>query len=287
MSMHILVTWWSGMLWSTFKSTQVLEKLWHIVWYTDHRDCDIGDYIQVSRILDKHKIDIVINCAAYTDVETAEDEGMLINYQVNAIWSIVLAKSTDERKIKMIHLSTDYVFSGGQREWYSIQDIPDPINNYGMAKYIAEKTLLWLFPMTKIIRTSRLYGWWSQYKNFVNTMLKLSEQKSEILVIDDQWGSPTYTGDLVTAISNIIDQWEKTDRLLHFCNQTWWSGISRYDFAKEIFVYTNKKTIIKPICSSSYPTKADRPSYSLLLNDSWIQLPNRKESLHWYIDSIL
>jgi dTDP-4-dehydrorhamnose reductase len=283
--MNILITWWNGMLWSTFRQTQLLEQSWHTIQYTDHHDFNITNTSQIGSFLTQNPIDLIINCAAYTNVEQAEEE--LLNYEVNTIWVLNLAKICAEKNIKIIHISTDYVFDGMKKEWYLTSDSVWPLNKYGTAKRLGEQCLLRLCPTAKIVRTSRLYGWWSTFKNFVNTMTTLGETKSELSIINDQRWAPTFTNDLVVSIARLIQERDQqTQSVFQFCNQTTPGWITRYDFAKEIFAHTNNLITCISIPSSNYPTKAQRPIYSRMINDSTIQLPNWKESLHQYLDNL-
>jgi dTDP-4-dehydrorhamnose reductase len=156
-----------------------------------------------------------------------------------------------------------------------------------MAKRLGEQMLSHLSPNSIIVRTSWLYGWPREQKNFVTTMLHLSETRSELSVINDQRWAPTSTIDLVDAITKLVNNYSQYQwKILHLCNQTprWW--ITRFDFAKEIFTYLHTDITLAWVPSSEYPTKAQRPQYSRLINDSDIPLPDRKASLHQYLEMI-
>lgn len=283
--MNILITWWNGMLWSTFNQTQILEQAWHIVHYTDHHNFDITRISQITSFVQEHPIDLIINCAAYTNVEQAEEN--LLNYQVNTLWVINLAKICADNNIKIIHISTDYVFDGSKKEWYLTDDIVWPLNKYGTAKRLWEQCLLRLCSSAKIVRTSWLYGWGKEFKNFVNTMITLAETKTELSIINDQRWAPTFTNDLVNSISSLITNRNNDDHtIFHFCNhaEQWW--ITRFNFAQEIFSYLWKDIALNPIPSSQYPTKAKRPTYSRMINNSTIQLPDWRKSLSLYLNNL-
>lgn len=273
------------MLWSTFRQMQLLEQSWHTIQYTDHHDFNITNTHQIESFLTNNHIDLIINCAAYTNVEQAEED--ILNYEVNTLWVLNLAKICEKNNIKIIHISTDYVFDGMKKEWYLTSDSVWPLNKYGTAKRLGEQCLLRLCPTAKIVRTSRLYGWWTPFKNFVNTMITLGETRSELSIINDQRWAPTFTHDLVVAITRLIQERDQqTQSVFHFCNQTISGWITRYDFAKEIFTHTNNPLMCIPIPSSNYPTKAQRPTYSRMINNSTIQLPDWKDSLHQYLNSL-
>ena len=283
--MNILITWWNGMLWSTFNQLQVLEHSWHTVHYTDSHTLDITSIHQIKSFINDHSIDVIINCAAYTNVEQAEED--ILNYQVNTLWVVNLAKICAQKNIKIIHISTDYVFDGTKKTWYLTTDSVWPLNKYGTAKWLGEQCLQTICPTGKIIRTSWLYGWWIHFKNFVNTMIKLSETKHELSIINDQWWAPTYTNDLSVAIAEIITNWDvHQNTIYHFSNITpqWW--ITRFDFSQEIFTVQNKSIALNPIASDLYPSKAKRPQYSWMINTSTIQLPEWKTSLRMYLNII-
>lgn len=281
--MNILITWWSGMLWSTFHQEQTLEQQWHTVYYTDRDTLDICDSGQIGDFFSTHQIDYCINCAAYTNVEQAEQD--IRNYDINTVAVMNLAYQCEKSSVKLVHISTDYVFDGSKKEWYLTDDHVWPLNEYGKAKRLWEQAVFSLSSQGKVIRTSWLYGGGKEFKNFVHTMLTLAETKSELSIVSDQWWSPTYTSDIVRAISELIASRDNQhDTIFHFCNTTvkWW--ITRYDFAKEIFDYCHSPVILYPVWSDAYLTQAKRPCYSWLINDSSIQLPNRKESLHKYLN---
>lgn len=279
--MKILVTGSSGML--AHDLIPILKEKYSVVWY-DRDILDICDIKTIKSVFEKEKIDIVINCAAYTDVEKAEDEWMLLNYQVNALWPYNIGKTCAELGVDCIHISTDYVFDGSKKEWYLPHDKPNPINQYGMAKYLWEELLEQECNNAIIVRTSWLYGWWKNYKNFVNTMIKLSEYRKELKIVGDQFGAPTYTKDLSKWILEIVENIDNSrSKIFHLSNKTkkWW--ISWFDFANEIFRILWKDIVVKKCNSEEFPTKAMRPKFSKLVNDSSVVLGDWKKGLKEYI----
>lgn len=280
--MKILLTGSHGMLASEL---QGLDRSDHSLLCVDKDQLDITDVQAVDRFFDLQKPDICINCAAYTNVEDAEDIGKQLNYSVNHIAVGYLAQSCKKHNAGFITISTDYVFKGQKHEGYLENDSKNPLNDYGRAKDQGENLALELNPKSIIIRTSRLYGWWKEFKNFVNTMLRLSETKTELNIINDQWGNPTYAQDLAVKIQDICKHvWKREGKILHCSNQTpdWW--ITRYDFAKEIFTQTRKSIVCHPIPASQYPTKAKRPTHSKLLNSyPEMSLPDWKDALKSYL----
>ena len=246
--MNILVTGANGMLGSTFQKSQMLEQKWHTLYYADRDTLDITNSIQISSFFSTHCIDCVINCAAYTDVENAQDSGNTLNYEVNTLALANFSAILATRSIRFIHISTDYVFDGIQKEGYLTNDPVWPLNDYGKAKRLGEQILLRTCLNAKIVRTSRLYGGDREVKNFVNTMLRCSETKTELSIINDQRWAPTYTSDLVQAIVCLVQERQShQQRIFHFCNQTkvWW--VTWFDFAQEIFSLANKSMKLNPI----------------------------------------
>ena len=227
---------------------------------TDVEELDITDYKAVSEFLEKEKITMLLNCSAYTAVDKAESEFEL----ANAINHLAVAHMAQEAKrlgIKMIHISTDYVFDGTSDRPYSETDAPNPKSVYGKTKLAGENAMIAANPSNSIIiRTAWVYS--SFGTNFVKTMLHLATERDEIHVVNDQLGSPTYAADLASVILTILPKLdlEKVE-LYHYTNEgqcTW------YNFAKTIFKEANVTVKVNPIPSSAYPTPAYRPPYSLL-----------------------
>jgi dTDP-4-dehydrorhamnose reductase len=220
----------------------------------------------------------VINCAAYTAVDRAEQEKDLA-FQVNDEAVGVLAAICKENHTRLIHISTDYVFDGTSKIPYKEDSPTNPQNVYGASKLEGEKQALQFNPDSIIIRTSWVY---SEYgKNFVRTMAKLMKEKDEINVVNDQVGSPTYAEDLAEVILQIIASGNWQPGIYNFSNQ---GIISWYDFATVIKELSGSKCKINPIPTSQHPTAAKRPLYSALdkkkiQNTFGIQLKDWKESL--------
>jgi dTDP-4-dehydrorhamnose reductase len=211
-------------------------------------------------------------------------------YEVNTIGSYNIAKATMQVWIDMITISTDYVFDGEKQGGYLPEDICNPIWAYGMSKYLWEKMTLAEHPDAIIIRTSWLYGgeiYWSDkgvYKNFVNTMLRLSENRDELTVVSDQYGIPTSCMSLSLAISQVIQSRELYRwKILHFSNSCHRDGITWADFARKIFEFTEKSVHVNNCTTSEYPTKAKRPASSVLTNTSDILLEHWEDVLKKYL----
>jgi len=253
---------------------------------TDYQDLDITDIGSIDAFLWENNINIILNFAAYTAVDEAEDIGSKMNYDVNALWVYNLAKISKKYDVDFITISSDYVFSWDVECWYHENDSRKPLNAYGMAKYIGESLSLQENKNSIIVRTSWLYWGGKDYKNFVNTMIELWNKLDSLKVIDDQLWNPTYALDLSKALWEVIEdiityRWH----ILHFSNSTENNGISWYEFAQEIFKIKEIKIDLKACTTNEFPTKAKRPSYSKLHNNCDIQLRNWKEGLKAYLSN--
>ena len=237
--------------------------------FTDVEDLDITNHKSVKEFIESNKINVIINCAAYTAVDKAESEPEIAD-KINHLAVKNFAKLSKDNSIRLIHISTDYVFDGNSDKPYTETDKPNPQTVYGKTKLNGELAIQQINPANSIIiRTSWVY---SKYgNNFVKTMLRLAETREEISVVSDQIGSPTCAADLAEAILTILPKIKnETVEVFHYSNE----GIcSWFDFAKGIFeLYTiNKK--LKPIKSIDYPTSAKRPVYSVL---------SKRKIMQWY-----
>ena len=242
-------------------------------------ESNIGHYFDSS-----DKFDIIINCAAYTAVDKAEEELELAN-QVNHLAVKQLAEVAKTQQAKLIHISTDYVFDGESDKPYTEADATNPINIYGRTKLAGEKALQETMPTDAIIiRTSWVY---SEYgNNFVKTMLRLGQERDELSVVSDQIGSPTYATDLAGIVLEIIKNEEfreedQTTQIYHYSNE---GEISWYEFAKEIFKIAKIDCKVNPITTQQYPTPAKRPRNTLMNKD---KIKNEINiTIHFWRDSL-
>ena len=226
--------------------------------FTDVAELDITNNEEVNTFFEFNKIDYCINCAAYTSVDKAEDEADKA-FLINAKAVKNLAEACKSTETTLIHVSTDFVFDGTKRTPYTEADAPNPLSVYGKSKLQGEAYIQEIWDKHFIVRTSWLH---SEYgNNFVKTMLRLAETRDEISVVNDQIGSPTYAGDLVSFLLEIIDKSSKDYGLYHYSNE---GNISWYDFAIEIFKQHKKAVRVVPIPASAYPTAATRPAYAVL-----------------------
>ncbi|NOR57690.1 MAG: dTDP-4-dehydrorhamnose reductase, partial [Sulfurimonas sp.] len=228
--------------------------------FTDRGSLDITNEQSIRDFIDIHNINIMINCAAYTAVDNAEsDEEMADAINHKAVK--YLAQISKDKNIKLIHISTDYVFDGKNYRPYIETDSTAPNSVYGETKLDGEKVLQEINPQNSIIiRTSWVYS--SFGSNFVKTMLRLGKERDELGVIFDQVGTPTYAKDLAKTILEILPKIENTNvEIYHYSNE---GVLSWYDFAKEIMKMAKRDCKINPIETKDYPTPASRPHYSLL-----------------------
>ena len=240
--------------------------------FVGREELDLSNNSSIINYFDNHdKFDIVINSAAYTAVDQAEEEQELAN-QVNHLAVKQLAGIVKEQKARLIHISTDYVFNGESDKPYIETSETNPINVYGKSKLAGEKALQAVMPMNAvIIRTSWVY---SEYgNNFVKTMLRLGKERDELNVVSDQIGSPTYATDLAGAILEIIKNKEfreedQATQIYHYSNE---GEISWHDFAKEIFKIAKTNCKVNPITTQQYPTPAKRPKNTLMNKNKIIE----------------
>ncbi|MBF1427668.1 dTDP-4-dehydrorhamnose reductase [Hoylesella nanceiensis] len=275
--MRILVTGSNGQLGSEMVALQPQET--HHQWFNlDINELDITDKNAVEQFVVNNKIDGIINCAAYTNVDKAEEDVALC-YKVNRDAPQYLAQAIEKVGGFIIHISTDYVFDGTNNIPYTEQDKPNPVTIYGKSKIEGEQYVCESCKQHIIIRTAWVYS--SYGKNFVKTMIKLGEEKPSLGVIFDQIGSPTYARDLAKAIITIVNQGIKPG-IYNFSNE---GVISWYDFTKHIHQLANITSCkVAPIHTADYPTLAQRPHFSVLdktkiKNTYNIEIPYWRDSL--------
>jgi len=247
--------------------------------FVGKEDLDLSSESSISHYFDNNdKFDIIINCAAYTQVDKAEQKEELAN-QINHLAVKQLAIIADKQQARLIHISTDYVFDGKSDKPYIETDTPNPINAYSRTKLAGEKALQALMPINAIIiRTSWVY---SEYgNNFVSTMLRLGRERDELSVVNDQMGSPTYATDLADVILEIIrhnkfrDEGQST-QIYHYSSE---GDISWYRFAKEIFKIEKIECEVNPVTSKQYPSPAKRPRNTFMKKDKIVKVFNIKIS---------
>lgn len=284
----ILVTGSDGQLGNEFQRIAETEEA-HDFHFVDLDKLDITDSLSVTRLFKELNPNFVLNCAAYTAVDKAEDEPDLA-MAVNARGVQNLIDACEEVSSIFIHYSTDYVFNGKNYSPYKESDPVDPIGVYGKTKRAGEEAVINSMVSGVVIRTSWVYS--SFGNNFVKTMMRLGNDRDNLNVIFDQVGTPTNARDLAQATMQILSQKEKLigqQQVFHFSNE----GVtSWYDFALEIFELCGIQCNVKPILTSEYPTKADRPHYSVLDKSKvkthfGLEIPHWKQSLKQAVEEII
>ena len=255
--MKILVTGGNGQLGSEINK---ISPNYGYDWvFTDHENFDLSDLKNINFSLNIINPDLIINCAAYTSVDNAEDDFDLANI-INHRSVKFIAKWCNHNNCRLIHISTDYIYDGNSKKSINEDAQTNPINNYGKTKLLGDIACSTVNPDSIIIRTSWIYS--SFGNNFVKTMINLMQQKKQLNVINDQIGSPTYAADLAQAILDIISINHWKPGIYNYTNK---AKISWYDLANDIkVIYGFTDIIINPVSSKDYPAKAKRPKYSLL-----------------------
>ncbi|MBI9033613.1 MAG: dTDP-4-dehydrorhamnose reductase [Bacteroidales bacterium] len=277
---NILVSGSNGQLGSEIRTLS--EGFEHAnFFFMDLPEMDICNEASVTAFVKSNQINVIINCAAYTAVDKAEEDKENA-FEVNKTGVGILAQLAKEHNILLIHVSTDYVFNGQSFVPYKESDGVNPMGVYGQSKWEGEELIRQIAPSYMIIRTSWLYS--SFGNNFVKTMLRLGNEREQLGVIFDQVGTPTYARDLAASILSIVTDYDSSrlyHETYHFSNE----GVcSWYDFARTIFDLRDIECIVNPIETKDYPTLAKRPHYSVLNKSSikadWnIQIPHWKDSL--------
>lgn len=279
--MKVFVTGVKGQL--GFDVMNELKKRGHEAIGVDIEEMDITDEESVNRVIKAAAPDAVIHCAAYTAVDAAEDNEELCR-KVNATGTRYIAKVCRELDIKMMYISTDYVFNGqGTRPWEP-DDKREPLNVYGQTKYEGELAIEETLEKYFTVRIAWVFG--VNGKNFIKTMLNLGKTRDKLTVVADQIGSPTYTYDLARLLVDMIET-EKYGRY-HATNE----GLcSWYEFACEIFKQAGMNVTVEPVSSDQFPVKAKRPMNSRISKDKldengFVRLPSWQDALARYLTKI-
>lgn len=277
--MKILITGANGMLAQQVRKRFENEELI----LTGSKELDITNAQKVNKFINTCKPEVIINCAAYTAVDKAEEQIELAR-KVNYEGPRNLAVEANKNNSILVHISTDYVFDGklSLQRTYKEDDKKAPVTAYGITKLEGEQEICKTTDKYYILRTAWLYG---QGNNFVNTMLKLGKEKEEINVVADQYGSPTYTVDLANIIYKVLEK-KIPYGVYHTTNEgftTW------YEFAKEIFRKANISCKVNPVTSEEFPRPAKRPKNSMLSKEKivkeGINIPEWQEGLERYLKS--
>lgn len=282
----ILVTGSDGQLGSSLKKNAGNYPMYTFTWI-DINDLDLTVEDKVTHFFKKNHFDYIINCAAFTAVDKAEeqpDKAFAVNYLVPDYLGNICTTTNS----RIIHISTDYIYDGSRNQPHLEEDLPLPVSVYAKSKLEGEKAL-WSNRNAIIIRTSWLYSEFGN--NFLRTMIRLALERKELGVVYDQTGTPTYAGDLALAVLNIIDHSEKNKFVHGIYNYSNEGVCSWFDFATEIMKITGSSCSIKPIRTHEYPLPAKRPEYSVLdkskiKRNFEIQIPFWRNSLKIAIDHL-
>lgn len=272
--MRVLVTGVKGQL--GYDVVKDLEKRGYKPIGVDREEMDLMNNESIRHFIMEIRPEAIIHCAAYTAVDKAEEE-VDVCYQVNAEAVKVIAQCAKELEVKLIYISTDYVFDGTKDGEYVETDMPNPINVYGASKLKGEQYVQDLLTNYYIVRISWVFG--VNGNNFIKTMRRLGADRDELNIIHDQIGSPTYTADLAPLLVDMIE----TDKygIYHATNEGFCSW---YEFANEIFKQSGIEVKTNPITTDQYPTAAKRPMNSKMSKDKLVesgfsQLPSWEEAM--------
>ncbi|WED68348.2 dTDP-4-dehydrorhamnose reductase [Pectobacterium colocasium] len=258
--MKILLTGANGQLGRCFQDRLPTE--WEIL-ATDTAELDITDLERIEELVKNFQPDAIVNAAAYTAVDKAESEPVLAE-NINVTGPENLAIVANKQGIRLVHVSTDYVFDGNATEPYHEDSATNPLSVYGKTKLAGEQAVTQAAPEAIIVRTAWVF---SEYgNNFVKTMLRLAKERDTLSIVSDQRGCPTYAGDLAQAIISLLEK-SAAGGIYHYCGDR---EVSWYEFAKFIFKMAKQQNVINkipqliPITTEEYPTPAHRPQYSAL-----------------------
>ncbi|TCK83259.1 dTDP-4-dehydrorhamnose reductase [Albibacterium bauzanense] len=237
---------------------QNVEKVDLDIVYLNSTQANILEEGHLREVFKSYQPEVVVNCAAYTAVDMAEDE-LLKAAAINSQAPKLIAQLCMEYDAILIHISTDFVFDGTKTTPLTEEDFPNPISTYGKTKLLGEEAIIATLDKHVIIRTSWLYSEFGN--NFLKTMMRLGLERKEMGIVFDQLGTPTYAMDLANVIIEIAQLENPAYGLYHYSNE---GAASWYDFAHSIFKYANINIQLKPIRTFQYPTKATRPAYSVM-----------------------
>lgn len=274
MTKRVLITGANGQLGHEMRNVLNGDDRFEAI-FTDVAELDICDAEAVNRAVADNRVDYIVNCAAYTQVDKAEDNVELCR-KINATAVENLARAAAACGARMIHVSTDYVFNGRGYRPYTEDMTPAPQSVYGSTKLEGEQALMRLCPQSAIIRTAWLYSPYGN--NFVKTMMRLGTERDELSVVADQIGTPTCAADLARAILAVLTAETFVPGIYHFSDE---GACSWYDFTVAIHRLAGISCRVKPIRSDEYPSRAHRPFYSVL-DKSKIKQTYGITIPHWY-----
>jgi dTDP-4-dehydrorhamnose reductase len=287
MKLNILVTGSDGQLGNSIRRLDTSYPNYNFI-FTDIAELDITKENEVRGFISQHKIKCIINAAAYTAVDKAEEEPEIANL-INGEAPAILARAIRDVDGLLIHISTDYIFDGKAYQPIIEKDIPAPISAYAHSKWLGEKLITDEKCNSIILRTSWLYSEFGH--NFVKSMIRLGREREELKVVFDQIGTPTYAGDLAKIILDLLPEWVKNSntKIYHYSNE----GVaSWYDFAITVLRFAGITCNVLPIETKDYLLPAKRPFYSLMNKEKiktrfGITIPHWQDSLNICVNNIL
>ena len=276
----ILITGSNGQLGTELRKLLDQKNIAYIA--TDSAEMDITDKSAVDKVFQEVKPAIVYHCAAYTAVDKAEDEGKNLNMLINEVGTKNVAEAAESAGATLYYISTDYIFDGTNQEQYQVNDLANPKNEYGSAKYAGEQLVQSIVSKYYIIRTSWVFGEYGH--NFVYTMRRLSESYPKLTVVDDQVGRPTWTRTLAEFLLH-LEEVKADYGTYHLSND---NNCSWYEFACDILKDSDVE--ISPVTSEQYPQKAYRPKHSIMdlskAKATGFNIPTWQEALSSFISDI-
>jgi dTDP-4-dehydrorhamnose reductase len=280
--MRVIVTGAGGQLGTEL--IQVLVERGHDAVGLDRQSCDISLPGAALAAVEQHRPDAVINCAAWTKVDAAEAEPDRA-YSANAIGSRLMASACAAAGVRLCHLSTDFVFDGTAQAPIDEWQCPRPLGVYGASKLAGEEEVRALCPDHSIVRTSWLYG--SNGPNFVLTVLRLAQERGRLSIVDDQRGSPTWTGHLAPALTRLLEGGHRGTFHLTSAGETSWHGLA----VEALRLAGLDDVPVDALTTAEYPTPARRPAFSVLDNRAWrllgeLPLPDWQEGLARYLERL-
>jgi len=290
--MKILVTGKNGQLGKSIHKIVTSHEQNSEFVFVGREALDLSSQDSIISYFNNNSFDIIINCAAYTAVDKAEKEVELANY-INHLAISKIAEISNEHKVKLIHISTDFIFDGVSEKAYLESDDPNPLNIYGKSKLEGELAVCAAMQKNAIIiRTSWLYSEYSN--NFIDTIIRKAQKFDEFSVVSDQYSSPTNASDLAKVIIQIINhnKFRNHDQLTQIYHYSSYGVCSWFEFAREILELANIDCQVNPIETKGYLTDARRPKYSFLntdkiVKDFGLEIPFWKDSLKASIDNLL
>jgi dTDP-4-dehydrorhamnose reductase len=269
---RVLLTGTGGQL--GLELAEILPERGHDLVALDRQKLDVADPEAVELAFEEHSPELVVNAAAYTNVDGCE-ESMELAYSVNALGPRNLAQACERRGCELLHVSTNYVFDGRGERLYEPFDPPNPISAYGRTKLAGEELVMRLTNRWYVVRSAGVYG---RGHNFVRTMLRVAGGRDSLKVKDDEFISPTYARDLAAGIAGIVE--DGCYGLYHLTNA---GSCSWYEFAREIFRLAGVETEVVPIPGSEYPLPAARPANGVLSSVGSPELRHWSEALADYL----